>query len=320
MLMNDIITQLRNAEKIAILPHVSVDGDALGSSLALGLALKKLGRDIIIYTEEEVPDVYSFLPGLGLARIYGGEDVRYDLAVVLDTGDLQRLGRRVDIFNTAAGTINIDHHSTNTGFAVYNHVSVVSSSVGEIIYQILKMMGFYIDSEMALCLYVAISTDTGGFRYSNTTQLTHQIAADLVSSGVDVAETSRRIFETVSVSKVRLAGRAINSLQLFEEEKVALLVLTEEDIRSTGAKDEDCDGIVNIARNIKGVEVGVLLRQRENDEIRVNLRSNAWVDVAQIAKIFGGGGHKRAAGFTVNGRVDDVKEKVMREIRDALRR
>ncbi|HHV98125.1 MAG TPA: bifunctional oligoribonuclease/PAP phosphatase NrnA [Clostridiaceae bacterium] len=322
MILIDIINILRESKKVYIMPHVSVDGDGLGSSIALGLALEKIGTSVEVWLEEDVPSVYSFLPGSKLIRVYNGEvDLpREDIGTVvaLDAGDLARLGKRVEIFNNAEITINIDHHNTNDEFAQYNYVNVTSSSVGEILYQLIKMMGIEFDRDIATCLYVAISTDTGGFRYSNTTSVTHQIAGDLLNSGVNVADVSQKVFDTVSYEKVMLMGAAINSLELFENGKIAFITISDDVMMSTGAKEEDCDGIVNIGRNIRGVEVAVMMRSRSDGELKVNLRSNSYVNVSEIAKLYSGGGHKRAAGCTVKGNIEDIKSKLLDDIRKVL--
>lgn len=318
MTLNDIISAIKKSENIAILPHVYADGDALGSCLALGLALKKLNMDVKIYLEEDIPYVYSFLPGKELAEVYFRQQDSYETVIALDTGDMERLGSRAEIFRKAHTTINIDHHKTNTEFAYYNYVQASSAAVGEIVYELIKTMGVDIDKDMSTCLYVAISTDTGGFKYSNTTSQTHQIAGNLIKNGLNIAEISRQIFDSTSYEKVKVIGEAINALELLENGKVSLITITDEILKRVKAKEEDCDGIVNIGRNIRGVEVAAVLRQRDSGEVKVNLRSNEYVDVSAIASMFGGGGHKRAAGCTVNNSLDKVREMLLNDIKEVL--
>ncbi|NTV90184.1 MAG: bifunctional oligoribonuclease/PAP phosphatase NrnA, partial [Clostridiales bacterium] len=212
----------------------------------------------------------------------------------------------------------IDHHTTNSEFAFHNFVNKTSAAVGEIIYQLIMMMGLEIDEATAMCLYVAIATDTGGFRFSNTTPLTHQIASDLVNCGIDVADISQRIFNSTSLGKVRLTGIAIDSLELFENGKIATISITSEDMVRSGALDEDCDGVVNIARNIIGVQVAAMIRQKTKGEVKVNLRSNTNLDVAAVAGMYGGGGHKKAAGYTFGGTLEDAKTKLLKDLQEAL--
>ncbi|WP_024833917.1 DHH family phosphoesterase [Ruminiclostridium josui] len=316
----EIIKAIEKAESIAIFPHVSADGDAIGSSLALALAIKKAGKKVIVYMEESIPDNYKFLPGIELARFISESDEVMGLNIALDTGDNGRLGTRADRFFKAPVTINIDHHITNTKFAQYNHVDASSASTGELIFLLLNEIGYEIDTDMAKCLYTAIATDTGGFKYGNTTAETHRTAAELLSTGIDVADLSQKIFDNTSFVKLKLTQKAIELLELYENDLLAVTVITQDILRLTGAKDEDCDGLVNIGRSIVGVEVSVLIKEKSNNEIRVNLRSKAYVDVSEIAASFGGGGHKRAAGCTINGSISDVKEQLINTIKDKLKR
>ncbi len=318
MVLNQIIKTLREAESVVILPHIMADGDSLGASIAFARALKSTGIEALVLLEEEIPNLYAFLPGRELTAVYSGQAVSADAAVALDTGDIQRLGRRYPVFEAAKTTINIDHHKTNSGFGRINHVDVLSSSVGEIVYQLINLMGVEVDRDMALCLYVAIATDTGGFRYANTTSKTHIIAADLLNIGINVARVSQRVFDTVSVAKVKLMGAAINSLEILEKGKVAFVTITDDDIKRAGALEEDCEGLVNIARNVEGVEVAALFREKRDGEIKVNLRSKEWVDVASIAEKFSGGGHKRAAGCSLRTSLKEAVQAVLNEIREAL--
>lgn len=318
--IDEIIEVLEKSASVAVLPHVSADGDCLGSGLALGLALRKRGKHVVIYIEEEIPYVYSFLPGKELVRVYDGQNPGHDTAVALDTGDIERLGKRAEIFKNARVTVNIDHHATNYSFAEYNFVRPERSAVGEIIYDMLVKMGTEMDTGISTCLYVAITTDTGGFRYSNTTPQTHRIAAELIKNGVNVAEISQKVFDTVSLEKLRLMSLAINTIELFSNGRIAFLAVTEEMMRNAGAKEEDCDGIVNLGRNIRGVELAVLLRQLENGEVKVNLRSNCHVDVAAVANKFSGVGHKKAAGCTIKGEIGHIRAMVLGELEKALNR
>lgn len=334
MIPNEIVSILKEAKSIAILPHVSADGDALGSCIALGLALKKLDKEAVIYIEENIPYNLQFLPGQDFVTVYSPTFLEsscshatefcrktpdaYDAVIALDTGDMGRLGARTAIFSKSSVTVNIDHHKTNTEFAKYNYIDTHSSSVGEIVYQLIKIIGLDIDADIARCLYVAIATDTGGFRYSNTTATTHQIAADLINNGVNVAEISQKVFDSAPFSKVKLMGEAINSIELLEKGAVSLIIVNDEMLQRANAREEDSEGLVNIGRGIEGVEVSILLRERNDGLIKANLRSNSYVDVSAIAECFNGGGHKRASGFTIEGPLEDIRERLLAKIREVL--
>ncbi|MHB8066061.1 MAG: DHH family phosphoesterase [Ruminiclostridium sp.] len=314
----EISKMLSEAGGIAIFPHVSADGDAIGSSLALGLALKNAGKIIKIYMEESIPTVFKFLPGLELTDFYNESDEVMDVNIALDTGDVGRLASRAETFFKAPFTINIDHHVTNTKFSHLNFVDALSASTGEIVYSLIKQMKLEIDTDIAMCLYTAIATDTGGFQYGNTTAETHRIAAELLETGINVGELSQRIFDNTTYEKLKLTAKSIELLELHENSRLAVVVLSLEAISSTGAKEEDCDGIVNIGRSIESVEVSVLIKEKENNEVRVNLRSKSYIDVSAVAATFDGGGHKRAAGCTIKGSVEDAKAKIINAVKDKL--
>jgi phosphoesterase RecJ-like protein len=314
----EIVKLIAQAGGIAIFPHVSADGDAIGSSLALALALKNAGKKAIVYLEENIPTVYRFLPGIELACFYDTQDEVMDINIALDTGDVGRLGTRGDAFFEAPCTINIDHHVTNTKFALLNFVDDMSASTGEIVYTLLKKLKLGIDRDIAACLYTAVSTDTGGFKYSNTTSETHRIASELLATGIDIGELSQRIFDNTTYTKLKLTQKAIELLELHENAKLAAVAISQADLQATGAKDEDCDGIVNIGRSIEGVEVSVLVKEKNAEEVRVNLRSKTHVDVSEVAAAFGGGGHKRAAGCTVKGSLQEVKEQMIKVLKEKL--
>lgn len=315
MTLNNIVSILKESKKVVILPHISIDGDCLGSALALCMILVKAGKKASIYIEENVPYIYEFLPGKDMINKYDKNEAIDESTTVIavDTGDIGRLGKRADMFKNARVTVNIDHHGTNNNYAVYNLVKADYSAAGEIIYEIAKVFGTDIKNDISVCLYVAIVTDTGGFRYSNTTSRTHLIASELLNNGIDVAQISRTVFDSMSAAKARLMGAAVNSLKFYENGRVAYTYISNAVLKKTGALEEDCDGIVNIGRNIRDVEVSVMLRQW-NGGVKGNLRSNKYVDVSEIAAIFTGGGHAKAAGFSVKGCIEDIKNRLFKEI------
>lgn len=315
----DIIKLIEGAASVAIFPHVSADGDALGSSFALALALDTMGKQVVVYLEESIPNMYKFLPGINFSRLMEQqEEETYDLNIALDTGDINRIASRSSIFFKSPATINIDHHVTNTKFAHLNHVDVESASTGEIVFSLLQQLKAPLTKDIATCLYTAISTDTGGFKYGNTTEQTHLIAAKLLSTGIDIAELSQKIFDNTTFAKLQLTKKAIEVLELHENKTIAVIPISLDDFKKTGAIDEDCDGIVNIGRSIEGVEVSIMLKEKGNDEIKINFRSKTYVDVSEIAGEFGGGGHKRAAGCTVSGNLEDIKIRVLDAIKEKL--
>lgn len=314
----EIIKLISQAGGVAIFPHVSADGDAIGSSLALAQALQNSGKKVIVYIEENIPNVYKFLPGVELTAFYNEEDEVMDVNIALDTGDVGRLASRADTFFKAPCTINIDHHVTNTKFAHLNYVDSSSASTGEIIVGLLKKLKIEINKDIATNLYTAISTDTGGFKYSNTSADTHKIASELLATGIDISELTQRIFDNTTLPKLKLTQKSIEKLELHCDDKLAVTVVSIEDLQEIGANDEDCDGIVNIGRSIEGVEVSLFVKEKNKEEVRINLRSKTYVDVSEIAISFGGGGHIRAAGCTVKGTPEEVKTKLIEAIKEKL--
>lgn len=318
MTLEKIAEVIKGSKRIALLPHIAADGDALGSSFALALALRTINKEAIVLLEEDVPQIYSFLPASWNAEVYSKKRQGFDTVIAVDAGDPGRLSDRLEVFESGIVTVNIDHHNTNSEYALHNYVDTRAAATGEIIFELIKILGVKPDLDISTCLYVAIATDTGGFRFSNTTVKTHLIAAQLIGNGVNIADISQRVFDSTSYEKVRLLGVAIDALELIEGGKIAVICLPNDLIRQTGAKEEDCDGIVNIGRNIRGVKVAAMLRQWENGEIKVNLRSSSDVDVSAIASLYAGGGHKKAAGYTTKGSLEEAKIKLLADIREAL--
>lgn len=309
---------IERSDRIVILPHAEADGDALGSSIALGLALMAAKKTVMIVPEEDNFYRYRFLPGLKLFRNMGEMPEGNFIAIALDTGDYKRLGSRGVYFEKAEATVNIDHHTTNTYFAQHNIVCNDCSSTGEIVFKFLEYSGAEIDKEIAEALYVAITTDTGGFRYSNTTSETHIVASRLLEKGIDVSDISKKVFDTVSKEKVLMMGEAIKCLELLDDGKLAVITITHESFEKIAKHDEDSEGLVNIGRNIDGVEVSVLFKSTPEGKVKVNLRSNEYVDVSKVASHFSGGGHIRASGCIISGKLEDVKDQVLNKIREQI--
>ncbi len=301
--MNNFKLSLQNAESIIVLPHVSADGDAIGSSLAMGYLLKTLGKNIRVVMDEPVPDKYAFLDIENLLETYSIESLyEADIYIALDTGDIKRLGNRQHIFK-GNSTWNIDHHKTNDGFATNNFIDITASSTGEIIYMFYEYFNVGFDKKAAEAIFTAISTDTGGLRYSNTTPASMRICAELLETGIDIAEITHRVFDMTPYQKLLLKAVAIENMRLHYSGKLALITLKNEDYAFLMGKDEYFDGIVNIANNTEGVLAGVLMRETQSGEIKVNMRSSTDdIDVAVFANLNGGGGHIRAAGFTSQNR------------------
>jgi phosphoesterase RecJ-like protein len=315
-LLENIVDIILDAEQIAILTHTSADGDALGSSFGLAFAMEYLGKNVSVFLEEPIPKSLDFLPGQQFVSEYKGN--KFELCICLDTSDMTRLGKRADIYSCAQKTITIDHHTTNTMQADGLWIDQRASATGEMVYNLIKALNIEVTRDIAINLYTAIVTDTGGFRYSNTTPESHIITADLLSKDVPFAEIIKRVFDTVSYSKLLLLRKALQNLTMHFNGKVAVSYLLYDDIKSVDAQTDDFEGLVNVGRNLEGVEVSLFLREETKHIFKGSLRANEYVDVAQLASIFSGGGHKRAAGFSSEDNLQNTIDKVLAEIEKVL--
>ncbi|MDO9535261.1 MAG: bifunctional oligoribonuclease/PAP phosphatase NrnA [Bacillota bacterium] len=302
---------------IYIFTHLRPDGDAIGSSLALGNALRHESKNVRLFCSDEIPSKYSFLPGVEVFQDYFELEEEEGLAFVLDCSDLKRLAHLKDGLKELNMVINIDHHITNEKFGDINIIDSSAASTGEIIYKLLQTNNLEINKEISLCLYVAISSDTGSFKYENTMPKTMEIAGKLLENGVNPSYVSQIIFDEYPLSTISILSYLLSTLQLDETGKIAWMQLTEKVLREYGAKPDQLDGFVNYAKNIIGVEVGVFFYHTEDGETKTGLRSKS-VDVAAIAHKFGGGGHIRAAGCSISGKPDDVVKMVLEAIKNGL--
>ena len=318
MTLDEIFKEIEKAESIVVLTHESPDGDAVGSSLAMKLALESMGKnpDVII---PEYADVFKFLPGT--KDVKESSDVeKYDLAISLDCATLKRL-KGMEYFENAKKTIVIDHHGSNNMYGDFNFVNPVSPACCEILAGIFDYYNINISKDVGSCLITGIITDTGGFRYPGTNAETFEFAAELLRKGVDISGIFKRVMQTMSIAHFELTKRIIDRMEFLENGKVAFTYINEKDQEEVGAKEGDDEGLVEIGRDIEGVEVSILLKPKENVEnaYKISMRSNDKVNVSDVCLMFGGGGHPRAAGALVPGTVEEVKQKLLKELKKVLK-
>ncbi len=316
MTLDNIIEEINNAESIVILTHENPDGDAIGSSLALYNGLKQIGKDADLIIPE-FPQTFEFLKNSKEVKKEGKTD-KYDLAIALDCGDIKRLDGFAKYFEDANVKISIDHHSANTMFADYNFVNPMAPACCQILVTVLEVLGIEIDKEIGTCLLTGIITDTGGFKYSGVTSETFEFAAELLNKGVNVSNIYKKVLQTLSKPSFELRRRAMNRLEFLEEGKIAFTYITLKDEEETMAGSNSHDGIVEMGRDIEGVEVSIFLREKE-DGYKISLRSNEYVNVSDICLMFSGGGHIRAAGGSVNLPFEQAKQKVIDECKKYLK-
>lgn len=312
---------LREHQRFVVLSHVRPDGDALGSQLALGLSLKKLGKDVRIWNEEGMLEKYSFLPQANLLTKAPAEPEDVDVVVALDTAIQNRLGTTVASIKSAKVWINIDHHPSNPGYGDLVYIDPHAPATGQILVELIKSQNLPMDRAIAENLYVAISTDTGSFQYPNTTARTFEIAAELVQAGVDVGRVSQLTYENYPRRRVELLRELLGTMRFTANDRVASFSLSLASAKKLGVLPEDNEGLIDHLRAIHGVIVAIFFEELADDKVRVSMRSKSEkVNVCAICEKFGGGGHVLAAGARVKGTLAEVEKKILEETCDVVSR
>ncbi|PTM58959.1 DHH family phosphoesterase [Desmospora activa] len=310
---------LREKERYLVVSHLHPDGDAIGSTLAVKAMLEHLGKEVVLTNESPIPPKFQFLPGCD--RILPPTELdgcSFDGVVAVDVADRERMGVVWEYIPADIPLLNIDHHPTNDRFGTVNLVVEDAAATAQILYTVAKVMDIPFSSSLALALYTGLLTDTGGFRYSNTTPEVMEMAASLLRHGVNAGEVADRVIETMSRGQLALLQRGLSNLRFTADGRVGWIWLTRLDFQESGAEEDDLDGIVNYARNVIGVDVGLLFRETEGDKVKVSLRSREIVDVAELAHSFGGGGHARAAGCTLTGSREEVEPMMLERVNACL--
>lgn len=308
---------LREKDRFLVACHENPEGDAIGSELALALALRKMGKTATVLNADPVPGNLLFLPGADTV-VFEEDGSRYDVAVVLDCGSPERTGRVAPELRKCPLLVNIDHHRTNGDRGELSLVDPDAAATGLLIHRVLSAMGYDICLDVATNIYVAVLTDTGSFHYSSSSPEAFEVAGEMVRRGVDPWAVAERVYETQSAHRLRLLGRVLDSLEVSAGGKVASITTMRETLREFAAGKDALEGFINYPRSIVGVEVAVSFREEEGDVFRVSFRSKGRVDVSAVASRFGGGGHRNAAGCTVPGALPDVKRKVLEALAAVL--
>lgn len=313
--MQEVLQAIEKAKKIAVLPHISIDGDCLGSAEALRLLLLQMGKTVTLYLDKKPPAYLGFLTQE--YTVYASQDETFDTVIAVDCGDLGRLGTRADLAG-GAFTICLDHHKTNSGFADVNFVRPNYAATAEIIYELYQAAGQPISAAAATALYTGIFTDTGRFCNSNTTSQSMRYGANLLDLGANAGKVATEIYDTQSLGRLKLMARALSGLTLHHGGRLAVIAVTRADFDACGATDDDTEGFAALSRSIAGVEVGVFIKENAEGIIKCSLRSKSYADVSAVCERFGGGGHLRASGCTFLSSVADAKEKLVAAIEDIL--
>lgn len=307
--------KLSEYKNIYLTAHVNPDGDSIGSALALAYFLKnKMNKDVTVAINDNISSSFKFLPGIELIVTDTSKIESIDLLITVDCASKDRLALDDALVENAKYVINIDHHVTNTDFGDLNFVNSSASSTGEVLYEMIKTLGYDINKDIATCLYVSISTDTGSFKYTNTTSNTHLIASKLLEKGIDLETINIELYQKRSLEKTKLLMESMRNLTLLENNTVGIVAVDEEILKSSGAKVQDSDIVVDFIRNIDTINLACVLKPIDENSTKASFRSKKDIDVSKIALVFGGGGHAKAAGCTINANILEAKKIITNEI------
>lgn len=310
-MLQQVLKTIRERERFVLTSHARPDGDAIGSVLAARELVCAMGKQADIVMRDPVPVFYRDLPQAGLVKQAESVSGDYDAAIILECDGLPRTGLS-GLDAPGRVLVNIDHHGSAKPFAHVNWTDAKACATAQMIFDLAKAAGVRVSAAMATCLYTALLSDTGGFRYQSTNEKTFALAQELVRAGADAAHISQHLFFNNPEAKMRLLGAALSSLK--RKDDVAWMLVTQAQMKLAGAIDEDCEGLVNYALSIQGVEVALFFRELAGEKFRVSLRSKGAVNVARLAEHFGGGGHDVASGCSLDGPLSVACERIMEEL------
>ena len=294
--LDQIVAAIRDAERILVATHIHPDGDALGSQLAVGEILSALGKQVYLYSESEISHLYSFLPGCEKLQTELPDLAQFDCVLALDCGDCFRLGLKQEEFLSTGVVVVIDHHAGHKEFGTLRWVDPHRGSTGEMVYDLACALDVDLSYEAAYCLYAAIVSDTGSFKYSSTTAETFRVAGALLGKGVKPSDVAGKLFDNFTVNRLRLMKDVLETLALSGDEQIAMISVTQAMFAETGTDSADTESFINYPRSLQSVKVAAFIKEAPEGMISVSLRSKTNYDVAQVAAMFGGGGHRNAAG------------------------
>lgn len=317
--IKDGIGLIERSENIFLASHINPDGDNLGSMLGLAIALQSIGKNVTILKSDIIPSDFKFLPGSNLIQKYDETQGNIDLFITLDCSDTDRLGDNKKLLEKSNCILNIDHHISNTGFGDVNIVDSTASATGELVYYVIKEMNIELTQEIATNLYTAINTDTGSFKYDSVTSVTHRIVADLLDTGFDKKMINTNLYENMSFTRMKLFIKSLTTLQTFNNDEIAIITVTQDMLKETGATLEDSEGIISFIRKLSTVEAACLLKEIDKEDIKISLRTKNYLDASKICGEFDGGGHKRAAGCTIYKTIEESQKSIVKSIQKHMR-
>ena len=311
-----VVSRLLGADDILILCHKNPDGDTLGSGAALCLALRRLGKTAAVLCSDPIPAMYAFLP---ITVFDGSFAPRFVVAV--DVAGIQLFGDKNNMPRYAEHVdLCIDHHASNSGYAYESLVDGSAAAAAELLTSLIPELGVELTPDIAACLYTGLATDTGCFRFTNTTAATHRAAARLIEAGADVAALNERLFECRSHARMEAERMALESLEYYYGDRCAMICLTWDQIQAAGVAGAELEDLTSLPRSIEGVEVGLTLRQQKDGSYKISVRTGNQTNACSIARRLGGGGHPRAAGCEISGNLDNAKHAILDEVKKELDR
>ncbi len=317
--IKSIVQFIKQGDSFIIVSHDHPDGDSLGSQFALALGLQSLGKKVEIHSQKQVPKIYDFLPGRDLTIV--SKEVRVNnekILIILDSGELER-ANLLFIPDLPSFIINIDHHVSNTNFGQLNWVDTSASATSEIIFQLLMLLDIKLTPSIATNLYTGILTDTGSFQYSNTSAGCLKIASQLVSAGVNPHAISLAVYDRKTIPALRLMGIVLSDMEIYKDQKFALLTVTRKMLELLNATYEDTEDIVSLPQKIENIEVSVLIKEIKENEYKISFRTKGLLNASLMAERLNGGGHPNAAGATMKGNLPQIKEKILLIVENALK-
>lgn len=311
----EIVDAVREKQRFVVTSHSRPDGDSIGSALAFAYAVRALGKEVLVVNKDAAPPPLMTFPGVADITIADRVTGEFDAAVIMECGDLARPGvGGLDQYFL----INIDHHPGNTGYGALNWYDESAAACGEMVYDLIKALGVPMTKEIATHIYLAILTDTGSFHYSNMSPRTFRISAEMLEAGVDPVAVARAVYDSNNMGRLRLFGAVLNAMQVDATGRIAIVYLDHAMARAAGGTYDDTDGLINLPLTVKEIQSVVFFKQTEGDTYRVSMRSKGDIDIGSIAKEFGGGGHKNAAGCSVTGAIDALQTLFVGKIEQAI--
>jgi bifunctional oligoribonuclease and PAP phosphatase NrnA len=310
-----IVDAIRSRRRFVISSHARPDGDSIGSQLAMAYALEALGKEVTVVNADAAPPPLMAFPGVPGILIASAVEGEFDAAIIMECGDLSRTGvKGLERFFV----INIDHHPGNTGYGQINWFDASAAACGEMVFDLVRALGEPLSVEVATHIYLAILTDTGSFHYSSISPRTFEICRQALAAGVDPVLVARNVYDSNNMGRLKLFGAVLSAMQIDPSGHIAIVYLDHDMARAAGGTYEDTEGLINLPLTVKEIQAVVFFKQDEGDQYRVSMRSKGAIDIGAVAKQFGGGGHKNAAGCTVNGPIDALQKLFVERIDQAV--